>query len=262
MIVVKELAISPIKSTALIHPSEVFVTQQGIVEDRRFYIIDEQGNLVTQRQVGTLALVSADYQPDPERLTIGLPNGPKAEGPVELGEEVETRIYRWNAKGRFVLGEWDQLLSDLCGRPLRLVRSEVPGQGIDMFPVSILSEASLEELNRGAGASGGFERSRFRPNLLLTGCTPHQEEDWIDQSLRIGEKLQVSIVERNERCSLTAVNPATGVRDKDTLRAIISYRGEAYLGVYATVEAPGLLRVGDAVEVVDGSESDLRSLGG
>ena len=63
MIVVKELAISPIKSTALAHRREVYVTKQGIVEDRRFYVIHNESTLVTQRQMGTLALcVPTAYQ--------------------------------------------------------------------------------------------------------------------------------------------------------------------------------------------------------
>lgn len=62
MILVKELAISPNKSTALLHQLEVYVTKQGIVEDRRFHVIDNANTLVTQRYVGTLALVRTAYQ--------------------------------------------------------------------------------------------------------------------------------------------------------------------------------------------------------
>jgi MOSC domain-containing protein YiiM len=51
-----------------------------------------------------------------------------------------------------------------------------------------------------------------------------------------------------------SANPDTGVRDRDVLRELIEKRGavdgEACLGVYAEVLDPGVVRVGDAVEVL------------
>jgi uncharacterized protein YcbX len=58
---------------------------------------------------------------------------------------------------------------------------------------------------------------------------------------------------QDPRCAQTTINPQTGQRDVDTLRAISSYRPSPdrriYFGVYATVEQPGMVKVGDRVEV-------------
>jgi uncharacterized protein YcbX len=54
------------------------------------------------------------------------------------------------------------------------------------------------------------------------------------------------------RCAVTTRDPVSGARDLDTLGTIAEYRGldeerHANFGVYAEVEEPGIVRVGDAV---------------
>ena len=55
-----------------------------------------------------------------------------------------------------------------------------------------------------------------------------------------------------DRCAVTTRDPDTGERDLDTLRLLKDYRGQresdgaVLFGVYAYVERPGVVRVGDA----------------
>jgi uncharacterized protein YcbX len=57
------------------------------------------------------------------------------------------------------------------------------------------------------------------------------------------------------RCAVTTVDPVTGVSDLDTLAALARYRGEKVttealaFGVWARVERPGEVAIGDAVVV-------------
>ncbi|MSQ11644.1 MAG: MOSC domain-containing protein [Dehalococcoidia bacterium] len=257
MITVQELAIVPVKSTALVRPHSVHVAEQGIVEDRRFFVVDKEGSPVTQREEGKLALVQADYQPantsGGERLTLRFGDGRLAAGALELGQRVEAKLFLRQVQGNFLNGPWDAALSDFCGRSLRLVRAGEPGQCVDIHPLSLLSQASVEELNRRGGSYGSFEVSRFRPNILLAGCAPHEEDEWLEQRLRIGGDLIVKVVMKDPRCAQVTINPATGERDADTLKAIANYRPKEryiYFGVYATIEHPGTLRVGDWVTVL------------
>nr|MBA2536633.1 MOSC domain-containing protein [Actinomycetota bacterium] len=120
-------------------------------------------------------------------------------------------------------------------------------------PVSLLSDASLDELARQSGESG-VDGRRFRMLIHLAGCQPHEEDSWIGRRVRVGEAL-VRVTEPNARCRMTTRNPDTGIRDFDTLRAIKNYRGVREkkaidFGVYAEVEEPGRVAVGDAVEPV------------
>lgn len=255
MIVEKELTISPIKSTRLVHPDKVFVTDQGIVEDRRFYIIDDKSEIVTLKQVSALAVVKSDYDPESERLAVHLPDGRSIEGVVELGEPVESPRSWHQAHGRVVSGEWGSLLTEFCGQPLRLVQADLPGEALH-YPLAILSEASVEELNARASEYGHFEQSRFRLNVLLAGCTPHEEDQWLGCDLQMGNQLVVRVEKKAAMCAVTTINPETGQRDLDTLRAIATYRPREepkpyiFFGVFASVIAPGYLRVGDAVSLL------------
>ena len=257
MITVNDLMITPIKSTSLIHLTAAYVAPDGILEDRRFYLVNSEGELVTQREVGALALVRAEYKVDRETLSVYCPDGVEAEAELKFGESIQTTMFHKAPRGqvsngRIVEGPWSKLISDFCGQWLRLVQSDEPGYGVDVHPITVLSQASVEELNRKAATYGTFDAKRFRANVIVDGCSPQQEDEWVGKCLRVGKSLTIRIVKRDPRCVVTTVNPATGICDVDTLRAIASYRSErgVYFGVYATVESPGLIHVGDTVELL------------
>ena len=250
MITIEEIHISPVKSLALSHPHAVDVSWQGISEDRRLFLVDDSGRLVTQRHFGSLVRVKAEYRQEPEWLVLHMPGGLVVEGPVSPGEATVTRIFGRRVMGNTAPGEWDTVLSEFCGSPVRVIKAQQPGQCYDEFPISLLSAASLEKLGQQPGADIALDSRRFRPNFLLHGCGPHQEDDWIGEAVRIGEDLQVRVVARDPRCAITTLDPDTGDTDLNTQEIIAGYRpagGTAYFGVYGIVERPGRVSIGDAV---------------
>ena len=135
---------------------------------------------------------------------------------------------------------------------MRLVRSLEPGQSYDEYPISLLSRSSVELLNRYPGAGVSFDSRRFRPNFLIGGCEPHEEDTWLGEVIQIGDELRLRVVARDPRCVITAHDPNTGESDFDTPTLIAGYRpgpGVAYFGVYGIVERPGKVAVGDQVTV-------------
>ncbi len=73
--------------------------------------------------------------------------------------------------------------------------------------------------------------------------------------IAIGDAI-LFVTKPDARCAITTQDPDTGVRDLDTLRTIIGYRGlregrHADLGVLADVVQPGRVRLGDAVTLLD-----------
>ncbi len=264
MITVESIYISPVKSLGLLEPDAVQVGTSGITEDRRLYLIVENGAVLTQRQMGHLVKVQAHYDSKSEELTLRFPRvssedsektgGAEAQdaltGVIRLGGPVVSNMWGRQVPGRIVEGDWSQALSDFCGQPVRLVQSDLPGQCYDEYPVSLVSQASLDFLGKQCGDSHTFESKRFRPNFLLGGCEPHQEDDWIGEIIRLGPDLVIQVIARDPRCDITAHNPETGERDIDTLRLILSYRPNVrapYFGVYGVVVRPGVVSVGDQV---------------
>ena len=255
---VEAIHISPVKSLGLSRPDAVHVTAKGIAEDRRLFLINGRGRLLTQRELGRLVQIKAEYQIDPEWLRLRMPSGVTTEGPVEPGDRVVTRIFGRNVVGSVVLGVWNDALSAFCGEPVRLVRSEEPGQCYDEYPMSLLSQASVQGLNQLPGAGVTFDSRRFRPNFLIGGCEPHEEDTWLDQVIQIGEDLLLRVVARDPRCAITTHDLDTGEGDLDTPGLIAGYRpagGVAYFGVYGVVERPGKVSISDAVRAPVGAPS-------
>ena len=254
MITVGAIHVAPVKSAGLVGPNSVHVGLSGIMGDRRFYLIDGNSRLVTQRELGWLVQVKASYQSEPEELRLTLPDGQVLEWELEPGEPVSTRMWGRVVRGQVLNGGWGPALSRAVGIPLRLVRADQPGQCYDEFPVSVLSQGSLQQLETAAGGTHAFDGRRFRPNFLLQGCEPHEEDGWLGQAIQIGERLRLRLISPDPRCAITTHDPDTGERDVDTLRLIMSYRPNpiaAYFGVYAIVERPGDASVGDTVELVE-----------
>ena len=89
--------------------------------------------------------------------------------------------------------------------------------------------------------------------LEVAGARPHQEDEWMDRDVRIGEVV-VHVDAFDPRCVITTQDPETGLRDIPTLHAISGYRGmrdgkHMDFGVYADVVEPGTIRIGDEVSV-------------
>jgi uncharacterized protein YcbX len=87
---------------------------------------------------------------------------------------------------------------------------------------------------------------RWRANLILDGLAPWEEFDWIGREVVIGGAV-LAVRERIGRCLATAANPATGLRDADTLGALDALVGARDFAVYAEVVRGGRVAEGDEV---------------
>ncbi len=124
---VARFSIAPVRSLALEHPTEIEVTERGVVEDRRFYLTDESNRLVDRIVVGRLVQVSAHTDPEATMLRMTFPDGNVIEDEVKLGEPVETHIHGRTGVGHIVIGPWGEALAPIAGRAIRVVRCDRPG---------------------------------------------------------------------------------------------------------------------------------------
>jgi uncharacterized protein len=93
------------------------------------------------------------------------------------------------------------------------------------------------------GTLGGWDRRRFRANVVLTGAC---EDDLVGCRVRVGTA-QLDVVGRVPRCVMTTRPQAGGIgRDTAVLKTIHRERGGA-LAVGALVARPGAVAVGDVL---------------
>jgi hypothetical protein len=240
-----------VKGLALVHPREVLLGRTGVNNDRRFYLVDEAGRLINNKTCGEVLQVRPDVSDDASRLTLTFPSGDVVDGEVALGDAVETSFYGRPVSGRLVAGPWSEALSEHAGRPLRLVRTDEHGAGIDRtHVVSLISDGSLAALGRHAGVDG-VDGRRFRMTIELEGGEEHEEDGWIGGEVTVGGA-QVHVTGPVGRCVVTTRNPDSGVSDLDTLGVLAGYRtlkeGKSFgCGVCGDVLAEGVVRVGDSL---------------
>lgn len=250
---VARLSIAPVRSLGLEHPAEIELTERGVVEDRRFYLIDDTGRLVDRLVVPRLAQVAAHTDPSAATLHLAFPDGQTVEAEVRLSEAVETPMYGRTAVGHVVDGPWADVLSDFAGRPLRVVRTDEPGGSRSGHPATLLTDGSLARLGAELGVESVDPR-RFRMLIDLEQGEAHEEDRWVGGRVALGDTI-LRISAPVPRCAITTQHPDSGARDLDTLRAIKGYRGltngkDLLFGVWGEVERPGTVRVGDEVRVL------------
>jgi MOSC domain-containing protein len=256
VISVSRLSISPVKSLGLMHPEIVRLETFGVADNRRFLLLDPEGGMFDVKRHASLMRLGSSCDAEGSRLAITFPDGAEVEADVELeGPPFAVDLWGRDVEARLVAGPWPSALSEYVGAPILLARTERPGDGNDEYPASIVANASVRELGRQAGARETPDAGRFRMLLELEGCEPHEEDRWIGRSVRAGGAL-LRVTEHDARCAVTTMNPESGQVDFPTLKTIAAYRGvkdgQLRFGVYAKVEEPGEIRVGDTVEPAAG----------
>lgn len=254
---------------------------QGIPGDRGFAVRDEvRGGIRGAKKIPALMQLQARYRDEPEPgralpvAEITLPDGSQVDTSApDVGERLSKALdhpvtlwpllpaevrehYRRGAPDhadvetelRALFGrEPGEPLPDLGKFPPELFEFEsLPGTYFDAFPLLLLSEQSLRSMQEAAPASR-FDMRRFRPNLLVDapGDARFPETGWLGARLRVGEaELRVTV--DCPRCVMTTHGFADLPRDPAVMRALVREAGGS-LGVYASVERPGRVRVGDAL---------------
>lgn len=250
------LLITPIKGLRVTACDELWLERGGVRENRRFYLVDEQGRMVGSKRVGALTELRAEYDDGERLLTLTLPRGERISGTVHLGSEIDVRFQRMTRPAPLVLGPWSEAISSHVGRALRLVEADPARTGVDRGKrgtVSLFSRSSLDRLAAVAGNGGEIDPRRFRMLVEVDGVDPHAEDAWVGRRVRIGGAL-VGFNGHVGRCLITARDPDTGTIDLPTLDLLREYRGSEPtteplpFGIYGEVIEPGAVRLGDPVE--------------
>lgn len=227
----------PVKSMRGESLSEAHLDWHGLDGDRRYAFVRQGANSgfpwFTGRDLSQLLLYTPRFlQPQDLKqssIVVATPTGHDLplEGP-ELAEE----------------------LQQACGQAIFLFKL---GRGAyDSQVLSLMSTASVAALGESAGMNLGS--SRFRQNILIEtrDGRPFQEEEWLDRVLAFGPDLdgpRIRLNRRIIRCVMINIDPHTAERDARVLKTVAQSRDNG-AGIYASVERPGTIRVGDPVSVL------------
>lgn len=251
---IQSLHVYPLKSGRVIDLQQSRLGPRGLEHDRAWMLVTANGRFVTQRSHRTLALLRA--VPNDNGITLEHPHAGSihietpalmASSPADL-----RRVMVWKREIDAIdAGESAaDFASAVLGEPARVVAGE-SDHFADGYPLLICTQASLDDLNRRLPEP--LPMGRFRPNIVLSGAKPWQE-DHIRQ-LRVGG-LRIKLVKACTRCVMTGVDQLTGQKGLSPLPVLREFRfdeniGGVTFGWNARLEGGvgGVLRVGDAVEI-------------
>ena len=98
-------------------------------------------------------------------------------------------------------------------------------------------------------ASTGYDRRRFRPNILVGGVEGLAERQWEGKRLRLGE-VEIYAAQLRARCVMTTYDPDTLEQDRNVLFRIVN-EFDGTMALDCSVTKPGLIRVADPVLLLD-----------
>jgi uncharacterized protein YcbX len=258
------LGLHPLKSGRALSPQAATVEPAGLRHDRRWMIVDAAGRFVSQREDPRLGRIVPAI--DGDALRLSAPGAPDLTVPLRPADGPTRRVTIWDdevaARGcgdaadawvEEVLGprHWLAVLADPAARPAdpRYAREGDAVSFADGFPYLLTTTASLDELNRRAGTT--LTMARFRPNLVVEGAAPFEEDRW--RRIRIGEVV-FRVAKPCARCVVTTLDPDTLEAGPEPLRTLARFRaadGKVFFGQNLLPDGGGTVRLGDPVEVIE-----------
>jgi len=249
----------------------VAVTAAQSVGDREWMIVGPDGHFVTQRDDPRLALIRTSLAPD--ALVLSAAGVAPLAVPLESPGGTAREVVVWDSRvpandAGDAAARW---LSCVLGTGVRLVRFDpayrrrcnpvyAGNSGAhtgfaDGYPLLVIGEASLADLNRRLVAKGipALPMNRFRPNIVIAGLEPY-DEDHIDTLVADG--ITMKLVKPCTRCRITTTDQDSGQVGTEPLATLAGYRMHAGLaGVTFGMNAIVVAGEGSSLSVGAGVEA-------
>ena len=262
--VLSQLNIYPLKSAAGITLESAMLDRRGLVYDRRWMVVDDSGEFISQRTFPRMALINTELVS--QMLILNAPRMPELCMPLYPTEGTSQEVEIWGdrCEAWTATPQSSSWISQYLGKSCKIVfmpdhsnRPVDPDFAVDEnqvafsdgFPLLLISESSLSDLNNRLPESVAMKR--FRPNLVVKNTKPYEEDSW--KKIKIGE-CEFNVAKPCSRCVLTTVDPETGeFSGKEPLRTLATYRkhnGNVLFGQNLIGTKMGKLEVGMTVEII------------
>jgi len=252
----------PVKSLKAVSLLSASIDDFGIVNDRRWMLVDENGKFITQREYPVMGIISVEEHD--EFLRFNHAGALLLDVPVDAFTfSVKVSVWRDEVhalKAESKVNEW---FSRILGIKAALVYMPTSAfrqvdrvfadydqrvSFADGFPFLLISEASLADLN--SRLTIPVSMSRFRPNLVVSGCEAFAEDQW--KKIRIGH-IEFELVKPCSRCIMTTIDEGSLKYGKEPLKTLAGYRRNEFgvcFGQNSVHQNTGLLNVGDSIELI------------
>ena len=260
---VSGLFIYPVKSFAGISLESSGLDSMGMKYDRRWMVVTPEGNFLTQRTLPQMALIKTSINDGVLTLSkdgMGEHCVPQIDA---TASSMEVTIWDDTVTASRIGESTDAWLTEAIGVDSRLVyipddclrQCDLEYSNVgertgfaDGFPMLIISEASLEDLNQ--RLEHAVDMRRFRPNIVIKGCDAFAEDKL--ENFRIAE-ITMRGVKLCSRCPMPTVDPDKGERaGQEPIATLMKYRkwdNKVFFGMNVIHHQQGTIKVGDKLKL-------------
>ena len=244
----------PVKSMRGEELAEAYVGFAGVYGDRLYAIRNATAPagfpFLTARELEEMLLCRPRFR-FPERAARP-PNQAEAEalgpGLTTIYGDAQDLALDVELPSGEVLGIDDPALLRTLGersqRPDRLTLLRSDRALTDCRPLSLFSLQTAAQLGQEVGAT--VDKRRFRANLYLDLLDQQgfAEDGLVGKRLKIGDKVEIAVLERDPRCKMITLDPDTAAQSQELIRTVTRAH-DGMAGVYAAVLVEGSVRSGD-----------------
>ena len=273
MITVSGLYIYPVKSLGGIKIDAAELTDRGFKHDRRWMLVDNDNRFLTQREHSQMALIGTSITED--GIYVFQKSSPSQHVLIPFsyssGKKIIVNIWDDLCDAVAVSDELNEWFSDALSISCKLVhmpddslrkvderfavtKNEVTSFS-DAYPILIISQESLNDLN--SRLPHELPMNRFRPNIVVEGCEPYEEDTMQHFSINGIDFYGVKLC---ARCVMPTINQDTAEKSKEPTRTLYNYRRRehnVYFGQNVLYHNTGVIKVGDTLDILQKSETPV-----
>ena len=265
MLKIHSIIIYPIKSLGGINVSKIMVEPPGLQYDRRFMLVDDDNNFITQRTRPELTRFQLESKNRGfQVLDLSTQSTKYLDFNPVLGSMEEIQIWDDRVMAHEVLEDWSVWFTEKLGQHVRLFqlstrfsRATNPAYHTekskissfaDSLPILLCSEASFKYMD--SLLNQPLDWRRFRPNIIVSNQTAFEEDTW--HEISIGSDVKLFGAKPCARCQLINVNPNDGTSDSNILKTLSQTRkfeNKVYFGQQFVPISMGEIKIDDLITI-------------